>query len=59
MKHALLISEIEEADCLINALNELRNRSYIISEAIKFESGLNFLSIRNNINKFDLIIRVL
>jgi hypothetical protein len=56
MKHALLISEIEEADCLINALNELRNRSYIISEAVKFESGLNFLSIRNNINKFDLII---
>jgi len=56
MKHALLISEVEEADCLINALNELRNRSYIISEAVNFENGLNFLSIRNNINKFDLII---
>jgi hypothetical protein len=56
MKHALLISEVEEAACLINALNELRNRSYIISEAVNFENGLNFLSIRNNINKFDLII---
>jgi hypothetical protein len=56
MKHALLISEVEEAACLINALNELRNRSYIISEAVNFESSLNFLSIRNNINKFDLII---
>jgi hypothetical protein len=56
MKHALLISEVETVNCLINALNELKSRSYIISEAIKFENAINFLSIRNNINKFDLII---
>jgi len=56
MKYALLISETELDEILEESLVKLRQKAYLISAAIDFNSALNLINHKNQLSKFDLVI---